>query len=101
MEVQHAGGGAHVERRIGARLPPAGQAWEKPGARKGVCRCAAKRLRIPIALHGGESGDKRFETVADDWKKADSGLGQRERPRPPTKQSPPAITLTLVDRMAA
>src|SRR4030088_3287098 len=100
MEGQNAVGADHVERRIGARLPPAGQAWDKPAARKGVCRCDAKRLRIPIALHGGESGDKRFETVADDWKKADSGLGQRERPRPPTKQSPPAITLQLSDLMA-
>src|SRR5882762_9373007 len=100
MEIQNAIGADHVERRIGARLPPVGQAWDKPAARKGVCRCHTKRLRIPIALHGGESCDKRFEAVADDWKQAGSGLGQRERPRPPTKQSAPAITLQLSYLMA-
>jgi hypothetical protein len=75
MEVQNAVGTDHVERRIGAQFPPAGQAWDKPAARKGVCRRHAKRLRVTIALHGGESCDKRFETVADDWKEAGSDLG--------------------------
>src|ERR1700736_5718075 len=64
MEVQHAVGADHVERRIGAHLPPAGQAWHKPAARKGVWRRHAKRLRVPIAPYGGESDDKRFEALA-------------------------------------
>jgi hypothetical protein len=42
MEVQNAVGADHLERRIGARLPPAGQAWDKPAARKGICRRHAK-----------------------------------------------------------
>jgi hypothetical protein len=68
MQVQDAVGADHFEWRIGARLPPAGQAWHKPAARKGVCRRHAKVLPVPIALYGGESGDKRFEAVANDWK---------------------------------
>src|ERR1700716_4641092 len=50
MEVQNAVGADHVERRIGARLPPAGQAWDKPAAPKGVCRFYWQKSRIPIAL---------------------------------------------------
>src|ERR1700722_4536270 len=95
MQVQHAVGADHLERRIRAHLPPAGQAWDEPAARKGVCRRHAKRLRVPIALHGGESCDKRFEAFADDWKESGSGLGPRERPWPPTKMKPPAKALQL------
>src|SRR5260370_42450732 len=61
MEVQNAVGADHVERRIGAHPPPAGQAWHKPAAREGVCRRHAKRLLVPIALDGGESDSKSFD----------------------------------------
>src|ERR1700730_6551197 len=75
MEVQNAVGADHVERRIGTHLPPARQAWHQPATRKGVCRRHAKRLLVPIALDGGDSGSKRFEAVTDDRKEAVSSLG--------------------------
>src|ERR1700730_9115712 len=75
MEALPAGGADHGESPIGAHLPPAGQAWHKPAARKGVCRRHAKRLLVRIALDGGDSGGKRFEAVADDRKEAGSGFG--------------------------
>src|SRR3984893_9170686 len=69
MEALPAGGADHGESPIGAHLPPAGQAWHKPAARKGVCRRHAKRLRVPIAPYGGESDDKRFEALPADREK--------------------------------
>src|ERR1700722_14205141 len=98
MEVQNAVGTDHLKRRIGAHLPPSGQAWDEPAARKGVCRRHAKRLRIPVALHGGESCDKCFEAVADDWKEAGGGARRGEggwgaaRKRPAGQDvAPPAL----------
>src|SRR6202048_4084996 len=53
MEVQNAVGADHVERRIGAHLPPAGQAWHKPAAPTGGCRRSAKRVGVRRGLGGG------------------------------------------------
>ena len=63
MEVQDTVGADHLDRRIRADLPPAGQTWHKPAARKGVCRRHAKGLLVSIALDGGDCGGKRFNAA--------------------------------------
>jgi hypothetical protein len=46
MQVQHAVGADHLERRIGALFPPAGQPRHKPAARKGA------RLKYGVHSYG-------------------------------------------------
>jgi hypothetical protein len=75
MQVENVVGADHVERRIGTRLSPAGQAGHEPSARKCICGRNAKRLFVAIVPDGCDRNGKRFEAVANDREEAGSGLG--------------------------
>src|SRR5262249_50623502 len=72
----------------------------EPPAGKGIGRRHAKGLSLARTSDGAKRGGKRVETIANDRKQANAGLGQRERPRPATEQRSPAILLQQPDLMA-
>ena len=82
------------------QLPPHGQAWHEPAARKRVCRRHPKRLLVAIPLDGGNRNGKRLEPAANSREEPRSRVRQRQGARPAAEQGAPAIAFQQPDLMA-